>query len=267
MCLTAASQTVTLSPPMTVTDARGGVFRAEQFHSNVPDGMGDHYWHQARNRIIERRLAKMDGSRDGLLLEIGCGRGIVVEFLRRRGWRIVGAELGSPEPISAEVAPHLHLGTDALALPAALRSEVRAVLLLDVLEHLDDPAGFLTAIVGAYPAMGRLLITVPARQELFSNYDEFYGHRLRFDEAALARLVAAAGLSLECQGYFFHALYAPARLLSALGRPRATVVHAPAGAVRLAHRVLGAALAAEERLIPSALRGTSLWAELRVPGR
>jgi SAM-dependent methyltransferase len=252
---------------MSATDSREGVFRAEQFHSNVPDGMSAHYWHQARNRVVERRLAALPGARDSLIVEIGCGRGIVVEHLRARGFQAIGAELGHPRPISASVAPYLHLGTDALGLPASIRTQARIVLVLDVLEHLDNPAGFLTAIVDAYPSLTRILVTLPARQELFSNYDEFYGHRLRFDLTSLARLAAATRLRIEDQSYFFHALYAPTRLVSALGRKRSTVVGAPTGLGRMAHRLLGAALAAEEYLIPATVRGTSLWAILAVPDR
>jgi SAM-dependent methyltransferase len=243
------------------------VFRADQFEDCMPDGMDDHYWHRARNRVIARHLADLPGIHDGVVLEVGCGRGIVVQHLIRRGYRVVGVELGRPVPISAEVAPHLHLGVDAFALPERLRADVRMVLLLDVLEHLDDPRAFLAQLGARFARLGHVFVTLPARQELWSNYDEHYGHKLRFDHSSLAELVTASGLDLADYGYFFHALYPPARAMAGLNRQRAITVHAPSGAARAAHALVGAVLALEERLLPRRIRGTSLWAALSVPGR
>jgi hypothetical protein len=140
-------------------------------------------------------------------------------------------------------------------------------LLLDVLEHLDDPRAFLTQVHARFARLGRVLVTLPARQELWSNYDEHYGHKLRFDPSSLANVVTASGFALEDYGYFFHALYAPARAMAVLARPRPITVHAPRGAMRALHSLVGAVLALEERLVPRVIRGTSLWATLSVPGR
>ena len=84
--------------------------------------------------LVERRRAP------GRLLEIGCGHGLLLDEARRRGWEVTGLEL------SEESAEHARdvLGLDVREEPfEALGAEEAgswdAVLLIDVLEHLDDP--------------------------------------------------------------------------------------------------------------------------------
>ena len=81
--------------------------------------------------------------------------------------------------------------TDARQLEVAQRNEVRTILLLDVIEHLEDPVAFLAELRSHFPALRHLLLTVPARQELFSNYDEFNGHFRRYDPALLRELLVS----------------------------------------------------------------------------
>ena len=84
--------------------------------------------------LVERRRAP------GRLLEIGCGHGLLLDEARRRGWDVSGLEL------SEESAAHARdvLGLDVREVPfeelgADEAGSWDAVLLIDVLEHLDDP--------------------------------------------------------------------------------------------------------------------------------
>ena len=52
-------------------------------------------------------------------------------------------------------------------------------------------------------------ITVLAPQELWSNYDEFYGHHRRSDRLTLAETVSASGLRPVRLSHFFHACIRP----------------------------------------------------------
>ena len=81
------------------------------------------------------------------------------------------------------------------------------ILLLDVLEHLEDPAAFLSALRPAFPNLRAAVVTVPARQELWSAWDVRFGHQRRFDLPSLAALCADAGWQVQSMRYFFHALY------------------------------------------------------------
>jgi hypothetical protein len=144
--------------------------------------------------------------------------------------------------------------TDFADLPAGQRGKIRGVLLCDVIEHLPDPIEFLRKVRNALPMLEGVLVTVPARQELWSEWDRHYCHFRRYDLASLRATLNAAGFKPLFAGYFFHGLYLPAFLLRR-GKLRSTSVKAPA--LSWLHAIAGAAFQAEERILPSVLPGTS----------
>jgi SAM-dependent methyltransferase len=227
-------------------------YTADQYDENYPPGIEQYFWHVARNTIIARSL-KQSGMGGWPLLEIGCGRGIIVEYLRRRGTDCVGCELAA-----APVPDHLRTvvldRTDFADLPAEQRGRIHGVLLCDVIEHLPDPVAFLRRVRGALPALEGVVVTVPARQELWSEWDRHYGHFRRYDLASLRATLNAAGFKPLCARYFFHSLYVPAFVLRG-GKVRSTCVKAPS--LTWLHAIAGAAFQVEEKILPSVLPGTS----------
>ena len=260
---------VARAPERTSEQARTE-FNAEQFANPYPDGIQHHYWTLARNRLIlrtlrSRRMQSESDARaaDDVVLDIGCGRGITVEFLRRHGVNAIGADMGTPAPITPDVAPFLHLGQDAMAMPAAFRRQVRTILLLDVLEHIAEPAAFVAALAGAFERCTHLLITVPARQELWSNYDTYYGHFRRYDLRSARSLYPNELFELTSATYAFRLLYAPALVLAAMSRNRSVSISAPTPAMRPVHRLLAAYFGAESAILPRWVPGSSLVLTLR----
>jgi len=228
-----------------------------QFQHNYPDGIERHYWNVARNRVIERAVGGIPGK--GTILDVGCGRGIVVDHLRRRGFDCWGCEAGPATPLNAEVAPHLILGREAFALEPAFRDKVDRLLLLDLLEHLADPLAYLRQCREAFPRARHALIAVPAARELWTNYDDYFGHYRRYDRAAVRALLCEAAMPEVWSRHFFHALYPPLRLVAALGLRRTTEVSAPRSWLRRRlHRLAGAVLAIEERMVPGGVAGSSI---------
>lgn len=176
--------------------------------------------------------------------------------LRKAGLEAWGADSGAP-PVAEELRPFVFPAQDAFALPEELRRRVDVVLLLDVLEHLQAPAEFLARCRHRFPRSSRLVVTVPARAELWSNYDRFYGHFLRYDRASLSAVLSSLEGGRIETGYFFHLLYVvlSAQLLFSRVRP---IRNAPPTAPRL-HRLVGRIFDYEQRWLPARWWGTSLW--------
>ena len=65
-------------------------------------------------------------------------------------------------------------------LPEEERRGVTTLLVLDVIEHLEDPIAFLREVLSSFPDVSSLIVTVPAREELWSAFDDFYGHHRRY---------------------------------------------------------------------------------------
>jgi 2-polyprenyl-3-methyl-5-hydroxy-6-metoxy-1,4-benzoquinol methylase len=191
-----------------------------------------------------------------MMLEIGAGRGVAVKLLREHGHHCVGVELASVKPLS-EVSETVRSATDARTLPAGERNKYRTLLLLDVIEHIEDPAQFLSELRSAFPNSRHVLVTVPAMQGLWSNYDEFYGHYRRYDLKGLESLARQLDARLSYASYFFRWLYLPARVLAVAGIKRGTEIKAPSPAALLLHRLLARLSWADYRLLPTAIPGSS----------
>jgi hypothetical protein len=236
-------------------------FDETQYDKLYPPGMERHYWHRARNAVVASALTR-EGLAGARLLEIGCGRGFVTQALREAGFDCYGVELAQVVP---DVAAFVRTGIGFEDLPLSERVAVRGALLLDVLEHVEEPVAFLEQIRTALPSMERLVLTVPARGEAWSKWDEFNEHRCRYDRSMLRRELDAAGYAVRSCRYFFHGLYPLALAINAVGATRRTHNIAPPPE-SLVHRLAGRWFAAETRLLPGFLPGTSLVC-VASPGR
>jgi len=237
-------------------------FTENQFDQAYPEGIETHWWNLARNHIVLRTLNQFIG-REASIIEVGCGRGVVVDYLRRRGFACVGVERATVEPLSA-VRDYVRVGTDAASLEADERRSYDALLLLDVIEHIADPILFMRELVDSFPALSHILLTVPARAELWSNYDDHYGHFRRYNREQLAELAKGLPVKVAALGYFFHAAYLLLRTLNLFKQTRATTLHPPSGAARWLHRLFAFGMALDYSLLPGRFPGSSLIAVFTV---
>jgi SAM-dependent methyltransferase len=239
-------------------------FTTDDFADLYPPGIEHHYWTAARNRLIASRIRTLlgaDASQSGAVLDVGCGTGVVAGHLRRVDIDCIGCDLAHSRARSDALAPFLHFGISATDLPVELRAPVRLLLLLDVLEHVPDPQTLLAALHPAFPNVRAILVTLPARMELWSNYDVRNRHVRRYDETTVQALAVPEKWSLTDTRYFFHGLYPVARALLASGARRNEAIHAPGTALaRLVHGAVASAFVLEARLLPASLPGSSLMA-------
>jgi SAM-dependent methyltransferase len=235
----------------------GTAFTKDQYNKIYPDGIGNHYWNHARNRIIGQVLKRHRLNR-GRIVEIGCGRGIVLDYLRKKGMNCFGVELGDAEPL-AGIREFVYTNTNAFELPEDTIKSMDTVLLFDMLEHLEDPSKFICDIKGKFENARHLVITLPARQELWTNYDTYNGHFKRYNLKDLENL-SAPGLQLSEAGYFNHLLYPVFWVFARFIKKRGIDIKAPSGILILIHRIISVMLRTDFALFPSRLYGTSIIA-------
>jgi hypothetical protein len=77
------------------------------------------------------------------------------------------------------------------------------VTLLDVLEHQRDDRAFMKNLVGKMEPNSTLLITVPAQQRLWSQWDVALGHFRRYDKASLLACVEELPLVVKEMSFLF----------------------------------------------------------------
>ena len=167
-----------------------------------------HWWYRARREVIAaliRRRARPP--KDAQLLEIGCGTGHNLAMLAEFG-HVEGLELDA----DARAVAEKRLGRPVMGAPLP---ELRGVPeqhydligAFDVIEHIDDDHAALASIARRLRPGGRLVVTVPAHQWLWSAHDEVNHHKRRYSKRALKRLFDESPLKLESIGYFNSLLF------------------------------------------------------------
>jgi 2-polyprenyl-3-methyl-5-hydroxy-6-metoxy-1,4-benzoquinol methylase len=195
-----------------------------------------HWWWRAREKVIVELLRRdRPPAGWGPILDIGCGGGVLFDRLAEFG-DVRGVE---PDPALARAKPELrdriYEGPfDDRYVPP---HPFGLILMLDVLEHLDDPADALRRALGLLRPAGMVLITVPAFRALWTTHDDINQHRTRYTRGTMRELAAAAGLRVTRMRYFFH-WTAPVKLaqhaVEALTRPAPTPATVPAAPINAA---------------------------------
>lgn len=237
-------------------------YSSNDFDTNYPVGMENYYWTYARNRILLRELRKA-GLAEKKILEIGCATGLVISHLRKNNVEVWGSELGNPD-VLAGAKGFVFPNQNCIDLPLEFRASVEVLMLLDVIEHIEDPIGFLQAIVQSYPNVTHIVISVPSRQELWSSYDVEYRHYRRYDFNMMRETVAALPFRIERMNYLFSSLYPPAWIAAKTSGKRNHVVRPPLTKTMIfVHRCLAFVLYMDYLILPGKLIGSSILAFLK----
>jgi hypothetical protein len=100
--------------------------------------------------------------------------------------------------------------------------------------------------------------------ELWSNYDEHYGHHSRYCQETVSTLAHDANLVLEQSSYFFKLLYLPAYIMSLLRMKRGLSVRYPTEATHGVNKLLARYFVWEAATLAPELYGTSILGVMRV---
>jgi SAM-dependent methyltransferase len=157
----------------------------------------DHFWMQWRHRLLVRAL-KRAGVPVRRALEIGCGRGIARDMLERDfDFPVDGCDLNRTPLEMAKPGKGRLFVYDILDQAPSLLGRYDAVFLLDVIEHISDDAGFLSAALRHLRVGGLSIVNVPASMRLSSDYDRVAGHLRRYTSSGLADLLNRCGLEVQ----------------------------------------------------------------------
>lgn len=161
-----------------------------------------YWWHVAKRQLVLRLLEKYCPA-PGRLVEGGIGSGRNLVEFNELGYDVTGFDL-MPESVQhvrdrgiEDVRVH------DLGQPWPVeQSSLRAVVLLDVLEHVENPALVLRHAHSALEADGAVIITVPAHPWLYSRWDEQLGHYRRYTVKQFRQHAVEAGFRVSWLNYW-----------------------------------------------------------------
>ncbi|HET7585056.1 MAG TPA: methyltransferase domain-containing protein [Gemmatimonadaceae bacterium] len=190
-----------------------------ELHAKLEDV---HWWFVGRRRIIAELVhALVPPDRGAIVCDVGCGTGATVGALLS-GYGCIGIDR-SPEAVRlASIrfpgATFLHGSPPADHTDAIHAADV--VLLMDVLEHVEQDAELLHALVRVTRPRAHLVVTVPADPRLWSPHDDRFGHHRRYEPQTLAALWRGCPVSPLVVSHFNARLYPLARAVRAAARRR-----------------------------------------------
>jgi len=186
-----------------------GIWRADAAVAAVSFPRGGHrecaeledasFWFRHRNRCIVALVQRFPG----MIFDVGGGTGFVSLALRQAGF---STALIEPEVAGAEIAQRR--GVDPVicsTLEGAGFSpgSLAGIGMFDVIEHVADDVSLLNAARELLRPDGRLYLTVPAHQWLWSADDGIAGHHRRYSSTGLAERLHASGFRVDFLSYMF----------------------------------------------------------------
>lgn len=163
-----------------------------------------HWWFVGRRTIVESVIKRLKLPANAKILEIGSGTGGNLRMLSHYG------DLSAIEMDATACSIALKNTAGQVDIRQAvfpveipfLDKKFDLICLFDVLEHIDRDTEALVALRGLLAEGGRVLITVPAYNWLWSMHDEFLHHKRRYSRSELCWKAGLAGLRTANITYF-----------------------------------------------------------------
>lgn len=212
-----------------------------------------HWWFAARSAIVREVIERYGNLKPGdTILDVGCGTGAIMKLLSEK-YRMIGIDMS---PLAVEYSRKRGL-KDVFLMPLQEfprdKYNVKAVILLDVIEHIDDDIDVLRHAGDIVGKDGRVIITVPAYKWLWSSHDLVNHHKRRYTAARLRETLAKAGLEPVKMTYYNSLLFPLAVVKKVVGKWKAAdkasqAVDQPSGFV---NSLFYSVFASERHLVPN----------------
>ena len=184
-----------------MTDYRTRIYKEYasrmQDASSVFDEAEAARWGQAYDTFLKGWLPE---NKDAAILEVGCGGGKLLYFLKSRGYsHLQGVDI-SPEQVAlARQVSKDVVEADAIKFLESHKARHDLIIGLDIVEHFrkDEVLRFLDACHAALKPGGRLILQTPNAESPWGTHHRYndFTHEVGFNPNSLERLLALVGFS------------------------------------------------------------------------
>jgi SAM-dependent methyltransferase len=178
----------------------------ELWLSEYPEFERRHFWWRVRRGIVVKLVENHAAGRRLRVLDVGCGSGVTLHQLALTH-QVLGIEPDQHAVAASQVAGQILVGK--VETMEFAQSSFDVVLMLDVLEHLDEPREVLRKIRTWAAPSALLIATVPAYGWMWTTHDDRNHHRKRYTRRELQAEVSGSGWELGYCRYLFSPLVVP----------------------------------------------------------
>lgn len=172
------------------------------------------FWFRHRVKCIIQAMRNYPP--EGVLLDVGGGNGYMTEAINKAGFDCLLIEPGETGIRNAATRGVKPLVCASLEEAGFSAHSIPAIGTFDVIEHIEDDARFLSLLHRNLIPGGRLYLTVPAFNFLWSREDEAAGHFRRYALREMRDKLFSAGFDVLYETYFFSFLPVPIYLFRVL---------------------------------------------------
>ncbi len=161
-----------------------------------------YWWAQGRRELTISFLKKhLFGFAERKILDVGCGPGVLLEELEKRGAKVYGLDVSSRSVKFCRSKGLSVKKGDARKIPFK-NANFDAVLMIDVLEHIKEENKAIMESRRVLKKGGIVVILAPAFPALWSRRDERLGHVRRYTRKYLIKTLSKGGFKIKNSSYF-----------------------------------------------------------------
>lgn len=172
------------------------------------------FWFLHRNKCITS-LAKTFAIATPFY-DIGGGNGFVSLGMQQAGFNSVLIEPGYFGCLNGKRRGVKNIICATIENSGIKQGSMPSCGLFDVVEHIEDDIGFLKNVHKFMAVGGKLILTVPAYNLLWSQEDKYIGHYRRYTLRSISKALNKAGFKIEYKTYLFSFLVLPILIFRSL---------------------------------------------------
>ena len=148
------------------------------------DNFNKHWWFQGRKKIIENCISSIITNKKNQILDYGAGSGVNVEMLSKFG----RLDIYEPHSQTQKYLKKKFRKNNIKVINDVKNRKYDLIVLADVLEHIKKDHNQIVKLTKNLNEKGKILVTVPAYEFLFTKKDHILGHYRRYNLTQLKKV-------------------------------------------------------------------------------
>ncbi len=167
------------------------------------ENFDNHWWFQGRKHVIKKVIEKSFKKRKIKILDFGAGSGVNLSMLSRFG----SVSIYEPHKKTQKFLEKKYSSKKFNILTKLNNNKYDLILLADVLEHIKKDKDQIKKLSNSLKKEGKIFITVPAFNCLFTKKDIVLGHYRRYNISQLKKIFK--NFKINKLSYFNFFLFLP----------------------------------------------------------